>query len=35
MWRNGLTDGDQDDLIEAIESRIPDCSVILDADERP
>jgi hypothetical protein len=35
LWRNGLTNADADDLIDAIESRIPDCSVILPADERP
>jgi len=35
IWRNGLTNGEADDLIDEIESRIPDCSVILPADERP
>ncbi len=34
-WRNGLTDGERDEIVDAIEDRIPDCSVILPAEDRP
>ncbi|MCP4870204.1 MAG: hypothetical protein GY898_15980 [Proteobacteria bacterium] len=35
MWRNGLTSSEAEDMLEAIEERLPDCSVILPGEDRP
>lgn len=35
VWRNGLSVSRAEEMIEEIEERIPDCSVILPAEDRP